>query len=117
MVLKYLPQAEKEERKSPLAKYIKLDVWAMDMEGNVYDAEAQKKDTKNLPKRSRLYQGIIDSKLLPPGEIDFNKMPNVFVIVIMSFDLFKKGRYSYTFHMECENSRNYVYPAVQKEPF
>ena len=35
----------------------------------IYEVEAQKENTHNLPKRSRLYQGIIDSKLLPPGGI------------------------------------------------
>ena len=40
----------------------------------IYEVEAQKENTHNLPKRSRLYQGIIDSKLLPPGVVDFNYM-------------------------------------------
>ena len=35
----------------------------------IYEVEAQKENTHNLPKRSRLYQGIIDSKLLLPGGI------------------------------------------------
>ena len=35
----------------------------------IYEVEAQKENTHNLLKRSRLYQGIIDSKLLPPGGI------------------------------------------------
>ena len=32
------------------------------------------KNTKNLPKRSRFYQSMIDSKLLEPGEKDFKMM-------------------------------------------
>ena len=64
--------------------------------------EAQKENTHNLPKRSRLYQGIIDSKLLPPGVIDFNLLNEVLIVLIMPFDLFGYGLYRYTFHMRCE---------------
>jgi hypothetical protein len=41
----------------------------MDEDDVIYEVEAQKENTHNLPKRSRLYQGIIDSKLLLPGGI------------------------------------------------
>ena len=41
----------------------------MDEDDVIYEVEAQKENTHNLLKRSRLYQGIIDSKLLPPGGI------------------------------------------------
>ena len=51
---------------------IRLDVYAIDEDDVIYEVEAQKENTHNLPKRSRLYQGIIDSKLLPPGVVDFN---------------------------------------------
>ena len=46
----------------------------MDEDDVIYEVEAQKENTHNLLKRSRLYQGIIDSKLLPPGVVDFNYM-------------------------------------------
>ena len=65
-------------------------------------AEAQKENTHNLPKRSRLYQGIIDSKLLPPGVVDFNLLNEVLIVLIMPFDLFGYGLYRYTFQMTCE---------------
>ncbi len=54
----------------------------MDEEDVIYNLEAQRKNTKNLPKRSRLYQGIIDSKLLPVGAFDFNEMNDVIIIMI-----------------------------------
>ena len=68
----------------------------------IYEVEAQKENTYNLPKRSRLYQGIIDSKLLPPGVVDFNLLNEVLIVLIMPFDLFGYGLYRYTFHMRCE---------------
>lgn len=101
VVLKYLPQTEKEERKSPLYRFVKLDVWAQDIDNAVYDAEVQQKNTGNLPKRSRYYQSMIDSKLLEPGEIDFNRLSPVYIIVIAPFDIFGKGKYQYTFEMKC----------------
>ena len=102
VVLKYLPQAEKEKRTSPYYRFVKLDVWAQDMQDAVYDTEVQGEDTGNLPKRSRYYQSMIDSKLMEPGEIDFNKLNQVFIIVIAPFDLFGQKRYKYTFKMSCE---------------
>ena len=59
-------------------------------------------NTYNLPKRSRLYQGIIDSKLLPPGVVDFNLLNEVLIVLIMPFDLFGYELYRYTFQMRCE---------------
>jgi len=67
--LKHPPQTEKEQRTSTDNRQIRLDVYAIDEDDVIYEVEAQKENTHNLPKRSRLYQGIIDSKLLPPGGI------------------------------------------------
>ena len=78
-----------------------MDVWGQDLEGAVYDVEVQKKDTKNLCKRSRYYQGLIDGKLLEPGQLDFNELGDTYIIIIAPFDLFGKGRYQYTFEMRC----------------
>ena len=97
--LKYPPQTEKEFRNSKENRQIRLDVYAIDED---YDTEPQKQNTKNLPKRSRLYQGLIDSNLLPPGSIDFNALNTVIIIMIMPFDLFGYELYQYTFRMKCE---------------
>ena len=106
IMLKHLPQSEKEMRTTPFNRFIKLDVWAWDVEDTVYNTEVQKENTNNLPKRSRYYQSIIDSKLLPPGEINFNKLNSAYIILITSFDLFGEGRYCYTFEQICRESRN-----------
>ena len=80
----------------------KIDVYALDEDDIVYDAEPQKTNTKNFPKRSRLYQGLIDSNLLSPGSIDFNALNTVIIILITPFDIFGHELYKYTFHMKCE---------------
>ncbi len=101
-LLKALPQTEKETRTSPMNRFIRLDVYSMGMDETIYETEVQKENTKNLPCRSRLYQGMIDSKLLQPGSVDFNEMNQVFIIIIMPFDLFGHGLYRYTYRMMCE---------------
>lgn len=99
--IKYPPQTEKEKRISNLKRFVKLDVWAWDTEEAVYDTEVQARDTHNLPKRSRLYQALIDVKLMSPGEVDFNRLNKVYVILITPFDLFGYGLYRYTFEEQC----------------
>ncbi len=83
----YPPQTEKEQR--PIESADPAGCLAM----------ITKENTHNLPKRSRLYQGIIDSKLLPPGVADFNLLNEVLIVLITPFDLFGYGLYRYTFQM------------------
>lgn len=56
----------------------------------------------NLPKRSRFYQALINSNLLKPGEVGFQRLNPVYIILICPFDLFGHGLYRYTFHMQCK---------------
>lgn len=98
------PQTEHESRTSPLKRQVRLDVWAEDESDAVYNVEAQKENTKNLPHRSRFYQALIDSKLLLPGEVDFSNMQDCYSIIIAPFDLFGKGLYQYTFQMTCNET-------------
>ena len=90
--LKHPPQTEKEQRTSTDNRQIRLDVYAMDEDDVIYEVEAQKENTHNLPKRSRLYQGVTD----------FNLLNEVLIVLITSFDLFGYDLYRYTFQMRCE---------------
>ena len=58
VVLKLLPQTEKEQRTHPLNRYVRLDVWAMDEEERIYNTEVQKEDTGNLPKAEPVLPGV-----------------------------------------------------------
>lgn len=95
-------ETEKEFRKSPQLRGIRIDVFSMDVNKVVYNTEMQKRNTGNLPKRSRYYQGHIDVSLLEPGIMDFNRLNDAYIIIITPFDLWGFGRYRYTFHMKCE---------------
>lgn len=79
---------------------IRVDVYADDEEGTVFDVEMQTTQRGNLPKRSRFYQAHMDVGALKPGD-DFNKLPRSFVIFICTFDPFGGERYRYTFCEKC----------------
>lgn len=101
IALKDKAQVEKELRRSPVNKRVYFDVYGEDVEGTVYDAETQKRNTGDLPQRTRYYNGMVDLNLLEPGE-DYRDLKDTYVIMITPFDLFGKGRYKYTFRMICE---------------
>ena len=99
-------QSEKEIRTLPNFRGIRLDVWGMNEDGTIYNSEMQKKDTKNLPKRSRFYQSVMDAGLLEVGETDFNQLNDIWLITIMPFDLFGLGKFRYTFRMRCDEENS-----------
>jgi len=82
------------------AKSIRLDVYVEDDLDSVYNIEIQTTDEKNLPKRSRFYQGMIDLNILNKGE-SYNKLKKSFVIFICNYDPFGKGRCFYRFENIC----------------
>ena len=96
--------AEKMEEPYYDSRAVRMDLLAVDENEVIYDAEAQKenKGKRFLLRRSRLYQSAIDVNLLEPGELDFGKMNDVYVIFIAPFDLFGKDKYRYTFRMVCD---------------
>ncbi len=97
-------QTEKEIRTAPWLRAIRLDVYALDEQGNVYDTEMQAEYRNDLVKRSRYYQSLIDSSLLKPGTLSFNELNNTCIIMITPFDLFGEGKFRYTFHPRCDES-------------
>lgn len=87
-------------------KYVKLDLFAIDEDGTNYDAEMQNKSKnpdrqKELPKRSRYYQCMLDGDILDTG-IDYLDMNNSYIIFICDFDPFDAGLYQYTFVHMCK---------------
>ena len=82
------------------AKSVRLDVYVEDEQNTIYNIEMQVSLNKNLPKRSRYYQGMIDLNILEKGE-DYKNLKRSYVIFICTFDLFGKGRHIYTFENRC----------------
>lgn len=99
-------QTEKEFRTAPWLRSIRLDVFAIDEERKMYDTEMQAEYRKDLMKRSRYYQGMIDSSLLEPGSVDFNALNDTCIIMITPFDMFGENKYRYTFQQYCKENKS-----------
>ena len=82
------------------SKGIRLDVYVEDDKNTVYNIEIQTISSKNLPKRMRYYQGLIDLHIISKGK-DYIALKKSFVIFICTYDPFGKGRYIYTFENHC----------------
>ena len=50
-----------------------------------FNVELQVKDNKNLPRRSRYYHAQLDMDALVTG-IDYNELPDTYVIFICDYD-------------------------------
>lgn len=82
------------------AKSVRLDVYVEDGQGTIYNIEMQTASNRNIPKRMRYYQGMIDLSILEKGG-DYRSLKRSMVIFVCTFDLFGKGRYVYTFENRC----------------
>jgi predicted transposase/invertase (TIGR01784 family) len=76
-------------------------VYVKDEKEVVYDIEMQVSHTKELPKRSRYYQSMIDLQLIDKGQL-YDELKRSYVIFICPFDLYGKGRHIYTFENICK---------------
>lgn len=83
---------------------IRLDAWALSTDSRQFDMEMQN-DTEqdSLPKRSRFYQGLMDSPILKSGKnTKYRQLPSSTIIFITQDDIFKKDLAKYTFTEQCE---------------
>ena len=101
------PEAQKGIRTDADAKSVRLDVYVKDGKGTVYDIEMQAADTKELPKRSRYYQSMLDLQLIDKGQT-YKKLKPSYVIFICPFDLYGKGRHIYTFENICKEDKSVI---------
>ena len=98
------PESEKVIEIVDNSRGIRLDVYADDQDGTVYDLEMQTGELENLPKRSRYYQSLIDLGVMERGS-DFSDLNNSYVIFICLDDPFDQNLPKYTFENRCfENS-------------
>lgn len=99
------PELQKEIKPDVDAKSIRLDVYVRDGRGTIYDIEMQVTDTKELPKRTRYYQSIIDLQLIDKGQ-HYKLLKPSYIIFICPFDVFCQGRHIYTFENICKEDTN-----------
>ena len=96
-------EPEKSMKEKFESKGIRLDLYVEDEGGVVYDVEVQTTDQKNLPRRMRYYQGMLDITFFPAGA-DYNLMRKSYVIFICNFDPYDEGLYIYTFQNRCDQN-------------
>ena len=89
------------------SKGIRLDVYARDVKGNVYDIEMQTSTASDLGLRSRYYHSEMDSYQLREG-IKYSELKKSFVIFVCLSDLFQMGRSVYTFRQTCQEQKDLV---------
>lgn len=83
---------------------IRLDVLAVEEGINRrFNVEMQVKDKKNLPKRSRYYHSQLDMDALLTG-VDYNHLPDTYVIFICDYDPFGDRLYRYTICNHCKEN-------------
>ena len=88
-----------------------LDVAVADAEvvPDIYDIEQNNTyEKESLPKRMRYYPGLIDTQFLSSG-MDYGKLPNVVIIVILPYDPFGKDRMVYTIKNSCAEDLSVSY--------
>ena len=83
---------------------IRLDAWARDVRNRQFNTEMQN-DSKsdNLQKRSRFYQGLLDTPILKSGKkTKYRHLPSTIIIFITQEDIFSRDLAMYTFTEQCE---------------
>lgn len=86
-------------------KGVRFDVYVNDAKNTVYDIEMQTTRQKDLPKRTRYYQGMIDLNLIQKGT-KYSELKKSYVIFICLEDVFGQNLPVYTFNYMCEQDHS-----------
>ncbi|MBQ8510655.1 MAG: PD-(D/E)XK nuclease family transposase [Clostridia bacterium] len=89
-------RAQKDMR-NLYGRSVRLDVFATDNEGKIYNIEVQRRDSGAIPRRARYNSSMIDANVTEPGE-KFEQLAETYVIFIMEHDIFHRGLPEY--HIE-----------------
>ena len=83
---------------------IRLDAWAKSVDNRQFNMEMQNDVRQDdLRKRSRFYQGMLDTPILKSGkETRYRMLPSTVIIFITREDIFGRDRAKYTFTEQCE---------------
>ncbi|MDD6201672.1 MAG: PD-(D/E)XK nuclease family transposase, partial [Lachnospiraceae bacterium] len=83
---------------------IRLDAWGRTEDERQVNMEMQNSaESDDIPKRSRYYQGMLDTPILKSGkETKYRELPSTIIIFITQEDLFGKDLAMYTFTEQCE---------------
>lgn len=90
--IKVLEVVAQREYKNPMAggRSIRIDVYAKDVDGKIYDVEVQRSDRGANIHRARFHSSILDTKMLREKQ-DFKEIHDSFVIFITENDVIGNG--------------------------
>lgn len=97
------PQKQKVIDITSDGKGIRLDVYLEDDENTVYNIEMQTTVSKELPKRSRYYQGMIDLNLIEKGA-EYKELRKSYVIFLCTKNPFDGVLHKYSFENICNEN-------------
>lgn len=100
-----LCESEKSVNFNYGSKGIRFDVYLKDSDGKCFDIEIQTVNTRNLSKRARYYQSLIDADNLKLGE-NYEELKQSYVIFLCLFDIFEKGLPIYSFQNRCNENNS-----------
>lgn len=83
---------------------IRLDAWGKTVDDRRVNMEMENHSgNDSVAKRSRYYQGLLDSPLLKSGKkTKYKELPSTIIIFITQEDIFGRDRAKYTFTEQCE---------------
>ena len=100
-------EPQKSMKTTFIGKGIRIDIYAKDSDGNVYDIEMQTTEETDLHLRTRYYHSEMDSYQIRAGQKYFNLKQSV-VIFICTFDPFADDRSIYTFETICKENKELI---------
>ena len=74
-------EPQRTEKEGYNSKGVRLDLYVIDEDGVIYNVEIQTSNKRNLPKRMRYYQSIVDISILNPGD-EYTELRKSFIIFI-----------------------------------
>ena len=93
------PKSEWAMQESVGSKGVRFDVYTKD-DNRIFDIEIQTTNQKNLPKRARYYQSIIDMDNLSHGE-KYSQLKDSYIIFLCLSDPFDENLPMYFFENTC----------------
>ena len=82
----------------------RFDVYVKSPGRYAFTLEMRVVNEDHLPKRTRYYSAMMCEDLLAAGAT-YAPLPPAYVVMICSFDLFRKGLHRYTFSNRCSGDR------------
>ena len=106
--LKVLEVVGQREYKNPMSggRSITIDIYAVDVNGKVYDVEVQHAPEGADPHRARFHSSMVDTKMLKAGQ-KFKEIHDSYVIFITASDVMGAGRALYHVNRVIEETGTY----------